>query len=218
MRRLRGLSRGGRLVLALAVGGAVFGIATAVQASIPDANGVIHGCYAKAGTPSQGDLRVSDSGICKPTENPLSWSAKGVSGATGPTGPTGPVGPSTLLTNYTSSQSFSNTAFTAVATLTLPTGSYALSGIVAEFGPNVATTYDDVQCFLAETGGTATLHKVVASTVLHSDTDFATLPVNGDITVTSGPTTVNIDCDASVATEASTVSLLAQQVGTISAQ
>src|SRR5262245_33224832 len=49
MSRLRGVSRGGRILLALAVGGAVFGIATAVQADIPD-NGVIHGCYGKAGT------------------------------------------------------------------------------------------------------------------------------------------------------------------------
>ncbi len=40
MQRLRRLSRGGRFLLALAVGGAVFGIATAVQASIPDASGV----------------------------------------------------------------------------------------------------------------------------------------------------------------------------------
>jgi hypothetical protein len=43
MQRLHALSRVGRLVLALAVGGVVFGIATAVQASIPDENGVIHG-------------------------------------------------------------------------------------------------------------------------------------------------------------------------------
>ena len=100
MRYIKGLGRGSRIVLALAVGGAVFGIASAVQASIPDANGVIHGCYAKAGTPSQGDLRVSDSGICKPTENTLTWNQKGVSGATGPTGPTGPVGPSVRAAAY----------------------------------------------------------------------------------------------------------------------
>jgi hypothetical protein len=37
MRRLRGLGLGGRLVLALAVARAVFGIATVVQAAIPDA-------------------------------------------------------------------------------------------------------------------------------------------------------------------------------------
>ena len=45
MLRFRSLSRPWRLVVGLAVGGAVFGIATAVQASIPDASGVIHGCY-----------------------------------------------------------------------------------------------------------------------------------------------------------------------------
>jgi hypothetical protein len=36
MNRLKGLSRGGRLLVALAVGGAVFGIAAVVQADIPD--------------------------------------------------------------------------------------------------------------------------------------------------------------------------------------
>jgi hypothetical protein len=33
--RLRGLNRGGRLLVALVVGGAVFGIANAVQAAFP---------------------------------------------------------------------------------------------------------------------------------------------------------------------------------------
>ena len=51
--RLRGLSRGGQLVLALTVGAVMFGIATAVQADIPD-GGVIHGCYQKV----NGQLRV----------------------------------------------------------------------------------------------------------------------------------------------------------------
>jgi hypothetical protein len=99
MKRLRGLSRGGRLLLALAVGGAVFGIASAVQASIPDANGVIHGCYNSGlahGSPL-GALRVIDTaridGHCASWEAPLNWNAKGVTGATGATGPTGPTGP-----------------------------------------------------------------------------------------------------------------------------
>jgi hypothetical protein len=99
MHRLRSLSRGGRLVLALAVGGAVFGIATAVQASIPDASGVIHGCYNTSlahGNPL-GALRVIDTakpnGNCASWEAPLNWSAKGVTGATGPTGARGPTGP-----------------------------------------------------------------------------------------------------------------------------
>jgi hypothetical protein len=86
-------------MLALAVGGVLFGIATAVQASIPDANGVIHGCYNTSlahGNPT-GALRVIDTakpnGNCASWETAVSWNANGVSGASGPTGATGPTGP-----------------------------------------------------------------------------------------------------------------------------
>ena len=99
MRRLRSLSRAGRLLVALAVGGCVFGIAQAVQASIPDANGVIHGCYNVSlahGNPT-GALRVIDTakvdGHCASWEAPLNWNQRGVTGATGTTGATGPTGP-----------------------------------------------------------------------------------------------------------------------------
>ncbi|HEX3455695.1 MAG TPA: hypothetical protein VHS03_13795 [Gaiellaceae bacterium] len=34
-----------RLLVLVAAGGAAFGIASAVQASIPDASGVAHACY-----------------------------------------------------------------------------------------------------------------------------------------------------------------------------
>src|SRR5690242_2574563 len=94
MHLFRGLGRGGRFLLALAVGGAVFGIASVVQADIPD-SGVIHGCYAKPGTPQKGQLRVIDASRgeqCRFYENTLNWNASGVTGATGPTGPTGPTG------------------------------------------------------------------------------------------------------------------------------
>src|SRR5215471_2145629 len=99
MHRLRELSRGGRLLLGLAVGAGVFGVATAVQASIPDASGVIHGCYNTSlahGNPT-GALRVIDTskpnGNCASWEAPLSWNTTGVTGPTGPKGATGPKGP-----------------------------------------------------------------------------------------------------------------------------
>ena|SRR5579859_5606787 len=89
-----------RVLLAVAVGAAVFGIATAVQASIPDANGVIHACYNTSlahGNPT-GALRVIDTsapnGRCASWEAPLTWSQRGTTGATGATGSTGPSGPS----------------------------------------------------------------------------------------------------------------------------
>jgi hypothetical protein len=85
-----------RLVLVAVVGAAVFGVATAVQASIPSANGVIRGCYGKPGTPQKGVLRVINADVgeaCRFYENPLNWNIRGVTGVVGPSGPTGPTGP-----------------------------------------------------------------------------------------------------------------------------
>jgi hypothetical protein len=93
------MSRAGKLLLAVVVGGVTFGLATAVQASIPDSSGVIHGCYNTSlahGSPL-GDLRVIDTskpnGNCASWEAPLNWNQRGVTGPTGATGPTGPNGP-----------------------------------------------------------------------------------------------------------------------------
>jgi hypothetical protein len=86
-----------RLIVALVVAGATFGVATAVNASIPDANGVIHGCYAKTGTPQQtaGVLRVinAPTAQCQFYEIPLNWNQRGATGPKGATGPPGPPGP-----------------------------------------------------------------------------------------------------------------------------
>jgi hypothetical protein len=112
MGRLRRLRWGGRVLVALAVGAALFAIATAVQADIPD-GGVINSCYGKT---NGGFLRVIDTSKgqkCAFNENPLSWNAAGVTGATGATGPTGPTG----ATGPTG-----------------PTGPTGASGVVADAG------------------------------------------------------------------------------------
>jgi hypothetical protein len=87
MKRLLG-RRGVAVAFVVVVAIAVAGIA---YASIPDANGVIHGCYAK----TTGKLRVIDSGGngCTSGENPLDWSQTGPTGTTGSTGATGATGP-----------------------------------------------------------------------------------------------------------------------------
>src|SRR5262245_32656188 len=88
-------SRRGRWLAALVVMGSAFGIASAVQADIPD-TGVIHGCYGKPGAPQRGQLRVRDASQgeqCRFYENQLDWSQTGPTGATGATGATGPTGP-----------------------------------------------------------------------------------------------------------------------------
>jgi hypothetical protein len=81
---LKGLSRGGRLLLAFGVAGAAFGIATVVQAAIPDSHGTINGCYQFAqGVTPKGTLRVIDPATgesCRFYEKPLKWNANGVGG------------------------------------------------------------------------------------------------------------------------------------------
>ncbi|MGH3071173.1 MAG: hypothetical protein ACRDNB_02740 [Gaiellaceae bacterium] len=60
-------------------------------ATIPAADGVIHGCYQK----EEGNLRVVDNTVasCRPAEVAISWSQTGPQGSQGPAGPTGPQGP-----------------------------------------------------------------------------------------------------------------------------
>jgi hypothetical protein len=142
MRRLHGLSRGGRLLIALVVGGALFGIATAVQADIPD-SGVIHACYQKV----NGQLRVIDTsqgGTCRPNENALSWNqtgptgatgatgARGATGPTGPTGPTGATGPTGPSNAWYAEALGALPAFagtpTTIASVTVPAGNYVVHG------------------------------------------------------------------------------------------
>jgi hypothetical protein len=81
---LKGLSRGGRLLLAFGVAGAAFGIATVVQAAIPDSHGTINACYQFAqGVTPKGTLRVVDPATgesCRFYERPLKWNANGVGG------------------------------------------------------------------------------------------------------------------------------------------
>ena len=58
-------------------------------ASIPDSQGVIHGCFKPSTRPS-GALRVIDTAKgqrCEGGELPLDWNQTGPKGATGPTGP-----------------------------------------------------------------------------------------------------------------------------------
>jgi hypothetical protein len=86
-------------LVVLIAGAGLFGIASAVQAGIPDAIGVIHGCYNTSlarGNPI-GAVRVvdtaKDGGNCASWESPLNWNVKGITGSQGAQGVEGPQGP-----------------------------------------------------------------------------------------------------------------------------
>jgi Collagen triple helix repeat (20 copies) len=81
--RSRLLALGAGAVLVLSVGIAF--------AAIPDASGVINGCFVSG----QGQLRVIDKDkgeTCKSNETAISWNQKGPKGDTGPQGATGVQG------------------------------------------------------------------------------------------------------------------------------
>jgi len=67
---------------------------SAVLASIPDANGVIHGCY----NTTNGVQRIIDTAVesCKPGETAIQWNQTGPQGPQGPQGLRGPQGPQGL--------------------------------------------------------------------------------------------------------------------------
>ena len=63
-----------RVIIAVVIGAAVFGIASAVQASIPDSQGIVHACYKTTNLTGYpiGSLRARDTAtiqgqICSPT-------------------------------------------------------------------------------------------------------------------------------------------------------
>jgi hypothetical protein len=68
---------------------AIGGVASA---AIPNAVGVINGCY----DPRSAYVRVVDAALgqtCTTAEKPLNWNQTGPQGPAGPTGPQGPAGP-----------------------------------------------------------------------------------------------------------------------------
>src|SRR3954470_20135361 len=78
-------------VVAPLAGMLLLGIVAVASATIPDGNGVIHGCYNKSG----GNLRVIDASVrnCSSNETAVNWSSRGPAGPKGDTGPQGPTGP-----------------------------------------------------------------------------------------------------------------------------
>lgn len=82
-------SRSGTSIAALSV--LVGFMAPVASAAIPDASGVIHGCYNAV----NGNTRIIDTAVssCKNPEAAIQWSQQGAPGASGATGAQGPQGP-----------------------------------------------------------------------------------------------------------------------------
>jgi hypothetical protein len=196
--RVGRVGRGGRIVLALAVGGAVFGISTAVQASIPDASGVIHGCYSKSAAPGSqpGALRVIDTAVgqtCQVSEGSVNWSKTGPTGAEGPTGPTGQTGPSNAFYTTGFPGTPLGTSFETILSLSLPAGQYVLNGSM-QFANNAVSAIVGCSVFLGVTQENPSFAQQMPN-VANAKIE---IPVTSAFTLAS-TTTVSVQCAASVA-------------------
>jgi hypothetical protein len=68
--------------------------ALAATSSSPVQNGVVHGCYASAGTSGSHPLVLQNVGTACPNgDTAIKWNQKGPAGSPGPAGPVGPQGP-----------------------------------------------------------------------------------------------------------------------------
>jgi hypothetical protein len=90
MHRFLRTARGRVALGVLALAGLAAG---AAYAAIPDAAGVIHGCYRTSTGDEKGQLRVvEDPASCRSNETPIQWNQQGEAGPQGPPGPPGADG------------------------------------------------------------------------------------------------------------------------------
>jgi hypothetical protein len=128
-------TRRGVLITAASI--AVLAIAAGVAyATIPDASGVIHGCYAKA----NGQLRVINTdagGKCVSSEMPLNWNQTGPQGPAGQNGTAdafGLIGPTGTVNPASKNVSAANVTHPQA-------GVYCIGGLVVDgqpYSPKIA--------------------------------------------------------------------------------
>jgi hypothetical protein len=202
----------GRIAAAVIVAaGMLVAAAGIAYATIPDVNGVIHGCYAKSG----GSLRVIDDTVtnCKSTETSLNWNVTGPQGPQGPAGPQGqqgpqgpqgpqgaqgPTGPSGTSHGYFAKMAkplgmAQSPAYAAViAIYGLPTGTYMVWASIQDDDGGSSSSFG---CYIA-VNGTA-----IADTQMGTFINSAgSLAVTSATTITSGGSAIEVDCSASDST------------------
>jgi hypothetical protein len=218
-------------VVALAIAGALLVAGGIAYATIPDAGGVIHGCYKKT-SPNQGTLRVIDTDkaqTCSNSENALNWSQtgpqgpqgpqgiQGQQGIQGPKGDTGPTGPSDVYSVDGYGQGVKSipanpTILENLATTsTLPAGSYFVqSEVEIENSQSVLSEYF---CDLVDSSNNVYQEARVTA---DSNTDWVTIPVQAVVTL-AGADTISLECSSSSSfnSEAFNWQLAAINVGTV---
>ena len=195
-------------VVAVAIVGALLVAGGIAYATIPDASGVIHGCYNKTG---QATLRVIDTDkgqACSSSETPLNWSQ------TGPTGPQGPTGPSDVYSVDGFNAGLKGIPVSPnwvdLATTSLPAGSYFVQAETT--ADTFASSSTDFFCDLVDSATNE--YQFTRVTSAPTLTNWVTIPVQAVVTLAS-PDAVSFRCSASAPSEAFNWQLAAIKVGAV---
>jgi hypothetical protein len=200
-------------VVALAIVGALAVAGGIAYATIPDASGVIHGCYKKS-SPNQGTLRVIDTDkaqACSNAETALDWSQTGPPGPKGDQGLQGPTGPSDVwsVDGFGANKNLPISTWVNLATTsTLPAGSYFVQA-EAE-ADSITSTPTEYSCNLVDSSSNE-----YQDTNANSSGDWVTIPVQAVVTLAS-PDTISLQCFANTAlSEAFNWQLAAIKIGEV---
>jgi hypothetical protein len=210
------------------------GAATLAYASIPDGNGVIHGCYSVNGqgqVDGSASLRVIDPAstnpngqACKSNERALDWNQTGPTGARGPTGPTGQAGPTGPQGPEGSGHAFIASGnvtihhnLATVATLTgLPAGDYLVwSPVFVIFDDESGT--NDV-CEWRINGSQIVLAEGDTFMFDEHDDAFGRADMSGHVTLPTDNSTIEVLCDANTDGAEAHGQITALKVGEITVQ
>ena len=197
---------------------------TEALATIPDANGVFHGCYLKSG----GSVRVIDDSVtmCKSGETAIAWSvtgpagpagaagATGATGATGAPGATGPRGPSdAFFTEHFVFTQLQGNDFHEMATVSLGPGSYVVNAVAAVAGNSTSAS---VQCVIQNSQGVP-FFGGVQSTIPEAANEFLAIPVIAAFTLAAADN-ISLACRSSGPVVSQTSQMSAIQVGALTKQ
>jgi hypothetical protein len=197
----RETARSPLVLIGFAIGLVAASAGQVARAAIPDASGLIHGCY----TASEGDVRIVDPNgpACRRHERSIQWNQTGPQGAPGVQGPAGPAGLSHAVQTDNASPSFTAVEVsgdvaqpTAVLAWALPPGNYTLQAnvsVYAQFPFGTLTPFVHVVCSFAV--GAGKIGGDFVSTVGGALNTYATLPLLGSITL-AGSDTVKVLCHA----------------------
>jgi len=187
--RIKSFGRGGRVLLAVAVAGGAFGIATVVQAAIPDTNGVVHGCYVPyqtGNTTLMTYLRLIDTQPSGPMAN------KGKACITGEVG-VDLVGSGFGNQSYSGAGTFASTGLTPtiLATTAVPAGNYAVTA--TGWAAGLTAGLKDIRCGIDGFFGNAfdTFLAVGLDTVSEAGQESFGITANVS---KSGPSNIFVQC------------------------